>query len=423
MKKKNTYLLFSLFLFLFSTRLNAEIVEKKIKVVLDEKTLTGIKLITGEEADYISLDDVKKIYDAKVHWYPVSGKVTLNLNGSKVEFLVETKRILVNGIQRKLDDPIKLINDEVFIPINLLEGPSWQKITAGRTSWDWSKDTLTFTRKPPPSVTTEQLFPQTTDLSSIPAVGVSSISLSKIEQVFPTEKKKNILRIVIDPGHGGKDPGAIGRRGTKEKEINLIVAKELANILRGNYGYEVILTRKDDIFLPLYDRAEIANRVNADLFVSIHCNASRSRKLNGFEVYFLSEKATDSEAEEVALRENAALALEEIPSWKQKEIEKILYSMETNVFLNQSSELAGLLAQHIEKKTEIINPRVRQASFSVLRGARMPAILVEVGFLTYRNEETKLRSQKYRKQIAKYLAESIYQYYQKNNNSKKASIQ
>lgn len=419
MKKKSIFILFSLLLLLFSTRLNAEFVEKKIKVILDEKTLSGIKLIQTEETNYISLDDVKKIYDAKVHWYPVSGKVILNFGGKKVEFFVETKKVLVNGIQRKLDKPIRLINDEVYIPLGFLEGPSWQKITEGKTSWDWSKETLTFTKKLPSLVTTEQLSPQTTNLLSLPLVEVSSISPTKTS--LP-RKEKESLRVVIDPGHGGKDPGAISRRGIKEKDINLIVAKELANILKKNYGYEVILTREDDIFLPLYERTKIANRNNADLFVSIHCNASRSRKLSGFEVYFLSEKATDSEAEEVALRENAVLALEEIPSWKQKEIEKILFSMETNVFLNQSSELAGLLAQHIEKKTEIINPRVRQAAFFVLRGARMPAILVELGYLSNREEEKKLRSRQYRQQMVKYLAESIHLYYQKNNNSK-VSIQ
>ncbi len=414
-----------LLLFLFSYPINAQTQskEKKLKVVLDEKTLDGVEYILIEDTEYLPLDEVKKIYDAKTHWYPVSGKIILNLDGKKVEFFIETKKVLVNGIQRKLDQPIRLINDEVYLPISFLEGPSWQKITGGKTFWDWSKETLTFTQKISSPAPSETVSPTTVTLSSTITTGKVEGSVPPLpskEIVLPKEKK--FLRIVIDPGHGGKDPGAIGRRGTKEKEINLIIAKELANVLKENYGYEILLTREDDTFLSLYERTEMANRNNADLFVSVHCNASRSRQLKGFEVYFLSEKATDADAEATASMENAVLALEDIPPWKQKEIEKILRSMETNVFLNQSGELAGLLAKQMEKDTDISDPRVRQASFAVLRGARMPAILVEAGFLTYRNEETKLRSQKYRKQIAKSLAKSINLYYQRNNNSRKAEI-
>jgi len=414
-------ILFLFFYFLFSTGINAKIEEKKLKVILDEKTFTGVKYILIDEIEYISLNDVKKIYNAKVHWYPVSGRVVLNLNGKKVEFFIETKKILVNGIQRKLDKPIKLIGDRVYLPISFLEGQIWQKITAGRTSWNWSKETLTFTKRLLPAVIAKELPTKTTEISPISPVGVSSISLTTVETTLPIteKKKKDSLFIVIDPGHGGKDPGAVGRRGTKEKEINLLVAKELADILTENYGYEVILTRKDDYFLSLYERAKIANHNSADLFLSIHCNASSSRRLNGFEVYFLSEEASDSEAEAVALRENAVLALEDIPSWKQKEIEKLLRSMETNAFLNQSSELAGLLVKYTENKTDIHKLRVRQGSFTVLRGARMPAILVEVGYLTHHNEETKLRSNKYRQQITKCLAEGVYLYFQKNNKSRR----
>ena len=103
-------------------------------------------------------------------------------------------------------------------------------------------------------------------------------------------------RIVIDAGHGGKDSGAVGRRGTYEKDINLAAALELAKLLRQEEAFDVLLTRTDDTFVPLGDRSRMANEFNADLFISLHCNASTNKRESGFEVYFLSEQASDPEA-------------------------------------------------------------------------------------------------------------------------------
>lgn len=423
-------ILFLLFLFCFSVffispACSQTVKEDKLKMITDEETASGIKYLLIDDEEYLSLQEIKRIYDAKVHWYPVSGKVLLNLDGKKVEFFIETKKITINGISRKLENPIRLVDDKVYLPIDFLQGQVWQKVSGGRTLWDWNLKTFTFTRKPLPEVSSG-IASQTTDFTVSPLVETSSAAVAvgvEIEPTSLTEEKKrnNVVKIVIDPGHGGKDPGAISRRGTREKELNLLIAKELARVLAEDYGYRVILTRKDDTFVPLFNRAEIANQKHADLFVSIHCNSSISRRLNGFEIYFLSEKATDSEAQAVALRENAVIALEDVPLWKQKEIERILWSMETNTFLNQSSGLAGVITQRIEKKMDIDNPRVKQATFSVLRGARMPAILVEVGYLSHRNEESRLRTRKYREQIVRNLAEGIHSYCQTNSNLKRAS--
>ena len=397
---------------------------EKAKVVLDDKTIPEIKIYTFDEVEYLSLKDISRVYEAKVHWYPVSGRVELTLNHTKIDFLLDSKLVKVNRIQRKISKPVRLIDDKVYVPLEFLLSPLWTKVSKGKTYWDDYTRTFTFTKKPPPAASAE-LLPETTSVTvSLLEEAPTALALVSTGTVITSQRKeKPIGKIVIDPGHGGKDPGAISRRGTREKDINLRFAKELARTLSDDYGYQVILTRNRDIFLPLYQRVEIANHAQADLFISIHCNASSSRRLNGFEVYFLSEKATDADAQAVALRENAVIALEDIPPWKQKEIEKILYSLETNVFLNQSSELSGLIAQRVEKKTEINNQRVKQATFTVLRGARMPAVLIELGYLSHADEEKKLRTQQFCAKLAECIAYGVHTYYQKNSNHRKANPQ
>lgn len=400
--------------------------EEKIKIILDDKTLEEVKIYQIDGTDYLSLPRLCRIYNAKSHWYPVSGKVVLNLNGKKVEFFLESKTVLVNQIQRKMSQPTKLIDDEVYIPIQFLATPLWKKISQGHTFWDSVSKTLTFTEKTIPLESAE-LKPETTGVISLVPSTTGTLIVSttpwQMDKIAKFVEGKGLVRIIVDPGHGGKDPGAISRRGLREKEINLSIAKELAKILNDDYGYQVLLTREEDIFLPLYTRAEIANQTQADFFVSIHCNASVSKRLNGFEVYFLSEKASDPDAQTVALRENAVIALEDISPWQRKEIEKILLSMETNVFLNQSSELAGVVSQRVSQGIDFDNSRVKQASFTVLRGVRMPAILVECGYLSNLTEEKKLRNRNFCKQLASGLAEGIHTYLQKNSNLKKANRQ
>ncbi|MFH1784177.1 MAG: N-acetylmuramoyl-L-alanine amidase [bacterium] len=216
-----------------------------------------------------------------------------------------------------------------------------------------------------------------------------------------------IKTIVIDPGHGGKDPGAVGRKGTKEKEIVLDIAKRLGRMLE-DAGIKVIFTRTSDHFITLDDRARIANTNNADLFLSIHTNASISRRLDGFEIYFLSDTASDKESAAVAKIENAVINLE--PDRKKDNLSKILWSMSLNEFMNESSELGSLIAKEVPKTTGIKNRGVKQAGFYVLRGAHMPAVLVEAGFISNHKEEQKLKTRAFRENMAKAIFDGIIKY-------------
>jgi N-acetylmuramoyl-L-alanine amidase len=205
-------------------------------------------------------------------------------------------------------------------------------------------------------------------------------------------------RIVIDAGHGGKDSGATGRRGTLEKDINLAAAKELAKLLRQEKVFDVVLTRDDDTFVPLDERSRIANEGQADLFVSLHCNAHRSPKENGYEVYFMSEKATDPEAERLAQFENSSLKLEGKTD-ADAQADLILHAMTKTESINAASELAALVSRDLRKRVDLAPRGVKQAGFYVLRGTDAPAILVEMAFVTNRRDEAKLGSKRYRSRV------------------------
>jgi N-acetylmuramoyl-L-alanine amidase len=215
--------------------------------------------------------------------------------------------------------------------------------------------------------------------------------------------------IVIDPGHGGRDPGAVGRSGLKEKDVALGVAVYVKNILEDQKKAKVILTRDRDQFLPLERRAWIANSKDADVFVSIHANAHPSRSVNGVETYYL-DNTTDRAAMRVAALENAT------PEKKGDDLSRILIDLRCNVNAWESNELAKRMQTAVVEK-------VRQKGYSgtrdlgakgslfyVLIGAHMPSVLVEVAFLTNPSEEKRLATRDYQKALAEGVAGGITDY-------------
>ncbi len=214
------------------------------------------------------------------------------------------------------------------------------------------------------------------------------------------------IRVAVDAGHGGKDGGAPGRRGTLEKDVNLAAARDLANLLEEEKVFDVFLTRRTDEFVPLADRARLANEWKADLFVSLHCNAHRIKSENGFEIYFLSEKASDPEAERLAEFENSVLAMEDKDRVDQ-DAAGILYALARTEFINEAAELAGRMAQSAAGRVNIANRGVKQAGFYVLRGVNAPAVLVEMGFLSNTEDEAKLGSRKVRRRMVEGLYAGI----------------
>ncbi|NLO91621.1 MAG: hypothetical protein GX410_06490 [Elusimicrobia bacterium] len=214
--------------------------------------------------------------------------------------------------------------------------------------------------------------------------------------------------VIVDAGHGGKDPGGTRRKGLTEKALNLAVAKELQRFLAADDSFDVLMTRTSDYFVPLGKRSEFSNNRHADLFVSIHANASRTKQDNGFEVYYMSETASDPWAAEVAVFENSVLAWEDKPNDDAATL--LLRSMARNEYLNEGSRLAGLSAKYIGQEVPIKNRGARQAPFYVLRGTYAPAILVETGFMTNGTDSTHLNNPKVQAGIARGIYKAITEY-------------
>lgn len=219
--------------------------------------------------------------------------------------------------------------------------------------------------------------------------------------------------IVIDPGHGGKDPGAVGPDGTHEKEIVLDIALRLSEMIQNELGIRTFLTRDDDTFIPLRKRTEMANSMQADLFISIHCNASPSRSANGTETYFLSLAKTN-EARAVAARENASLKYEMPPEAIETmgDLDFILWDLAQYEYLEESSTLAEITQEEMGKRLNITSRRVNQAPFYVLNGAYMPAILVETAFITNKHEERLLNTPAFRQNVAEAVTAAVARYKQ-----------
>ena len=215
-----------------------------------------------------------------------------------------------------------------------------------------------------------------------------------------------VRKIVVDPGHGGKDPGAMAF-GLKEKDIVLAVSKKLAKELKTAYRYEVVLTRTKDVYLPLEERTAVANTQKSDLFLSIHVNASADKASNGIETYFLN-LATDANAMRVAALENAT------STHSIGEMQDILASLMKNSKIDESSRLARFvqtnLISGLNKTYKLRDLGVKQAPFYVLIGAEMPAILAEISFITNPEEAKLLQTDEYLDKIAKQIAAGVVAY-------------
>jgi N-acetylmuramoyl-L-alanine amidase len=218
------------------------------------------------------------------------------------------------------------------------------------------------------------------------------------------------LTVVVDPGHGGEQEGALSPAGEKEKDVALSIARRIAKHLR-KAGAKVVLTRSGDISVPLANRAAIATAIRADLFLSVHLNsmatADARRATQGIETYFLSAGASDTHANAVAARENADRLAGEPELDPNDPVAAILVDLEDAASLQGSSRLAYALHERLVSRLGAEDRGVKQAPFYVLAGARMPAVLLEVGFISHGEEAVRLRSRAYQEKIAEAVADGV----------------
>ncbi|TNF88591.1 MAG: N-acetylmuramoyl-L-alanine amidase [Gammaproteobacteria bacterium] len=222
------------------------------------------------------------------------------------------------------------------------------------------------------------------------------------------QRKKQFI-IALDPGHGGRDPGAIGKKGTREKDVALSVAKKMKTLINRTSGYRAILTREGDRFVSLRNRVKKAREAEADIFVSLHSNSFHSPNAKGASVYALSLRGASSEAARwIAEKENASdliggISLDD----KDDLIASVLLDLSQTATIQDSLELGSDVLRHLGKISKLNNKKVQQAGFAVLKAPDMPSILIETAFLSNPAEERKLRNPKHQHKLAKAVFSGI----------------
>lgn len=244
----------------------------------------------------------------------------------------------------------------------------------------------------------------------VPAPSNPEADRQLAERVTELKKSKNLI-VAIDAGHGGEDPGAVGHRRLQEADITLAIAKKLKSQLDLMPGVSGFLTRTGDYFIPLRKRIDIARRLQADVFISIHCNASRNRDATGTEIYFLSlTGATDEAARGLAEKENAADLIGGVPPETGDDLLSILFDLRQNETIRRSSELAEVLIDAVDTDSRLTTRGVKQAGFVVLKAPEIPSVLVETAFITNAREAAILKDSHFQTKFAEMLAEGIDRY-------------
>ncbi|MDF1895750.1 N-acetylmuramoyl-L-alanine amidase [Rahnella contaminans] len=228
------------------------------------------------------------------------------------------------------------------------------------------------------------------------------------------------LLVMIDPGHGGKDPGAIGNEGTYEKHVVLHIAKRLQTLLDQQHGIHAVLTRQDDVFIPLYHRVSLAHQHEADLFISIHADGFTNDQVSGASVFALSEHGAGSAmARYLSQSENSVDVLYDNDFKTDDEyLKETLFDLDQHETIHRSMDFGSHLAANIVKVHHMHSPHPEQAGFAVLKSPRIPSVLVETSFITNKQEEKLLGEPVFQEKMARALAEGINSYFlnEKKNN-------
>ncbi|NWD69221.1 N-acetylmuramoyl-L-alanine amidase [Pseudomonas gingeri] len=257
-----------------------------------------------------------------------------------------------------------------------------------------------------------------TILAAAPVVAPPPPPVRHEEASGPAHRKRDIM-VVVDPGHGGKDPGAVGSKGEREKDVVLSIGRLLAKRLKREKGFDVRLVRNDDFFVPLRKRVEFSRKNNADMFISVHADAAPRITASGASVFALSEGgATSTTARFMAERENGAdlLGAQSLLNLKDKDpmLAGVILDMSMNATIASSLQLGHSVLGSLEGITTLHQKRVEQAGFAVLKSPDVPSILVETGFISNARDSQRLVTARHQQAIADGLFEGLKRYFEKN---------
>ncbi|MBT4316793.1 MAG: N-acetylmuramoyl-L-alanine amidase [Candidatus Marinimicrobia bacterium] len=362
--------------------------QQSITVLGANNNILGKADLLKKDQYYLSVNDFGSITGGGFFVNDKTKKIVIYIDGLKVKLSQNIAFIVIDDKIYQMQSKLIKSNDEYYVPIddffNILSIHG-----SGHQSIDYTTMSISLNSK-------------IKNTKEIPAVNVD---LTK-------EKNKwKLDTIIIDPGHGGKDPGAIGYRGTKEKDITLDVAKRLVKKIERNMNINTILTRDEDIFIRLEDRTKLANSNNGKLFISIHANSAEDRRANGFETYMIGMNK-NAAAVRTAARENAVLDLEGGSTTKLTDEALIKVTIAQSGFANGSEKFAALVQEEMNKRLQSKDRGIKQAGFYVLAYASMPNVLIELGYISNPAEEKKLKSSQYRDILATSIYRAIERYQQ-----------
>ena len=351
-----------------------------IKLVKNSKLIN--KIDTIENNKFFSINDFLSSTGSELYINEKTEKIVFYLDNKKIKITNGITFLLIDDNIYQLSSKVVRQNNEYFVHIDSfinIVNSSLQNLSIISNS-------------------SEIIISSTAKTKN---VAIKNIDIEKNKWKFST--------IIIDPGHGGKDPGAVGYRGTLEKDIALDVAKRLEKKISKNMKVKTVLTRDEDIFLKLGERTRIANENNGSLFISIHANAATDRRASGFETFLIGPNKNEA-AVRVAARENSVLELEGVAGKKLTNEDLIQATIAQSAFASKSEKFAALVQEEIGKRVQGKNRGVKQAGFYVLMGASMPNVLVELGFISNLAEEKKLRSSQYREVLATAIFRALEKY-------------
>jgi len=355
-----------------------------IKIIDSNNLLIGKANYIKEHQYYISVNSFSDVLLNKNFTNNNTEKIVIYFGDTKIKITANTSFVIINDKAYQLQNNVFQRKEEYYVPLDDL-----LTLLTQQTNTDYSMDYASMSIK----------------LGGV----IQNIAIVETTDLDKEKKKWQFDTIIIDPGHGGKDPGSVGYKGTKEKDIVLDVSKRLARKIQKNLRVKTILTRDEDVFIRLQDRTKFANTNEGDLFISIHVNSNESKKPYGFETYLL-RPGRNQEAINVALRENAVIELEGNKFEKLTDEQLIQATIAQSGFVQYSEQFAALIQEEIDKRVQSRNRGVKQAGFYVLMGASMPNVLIELGYISNPNEEKKLNSSSYRDMLATSIYYAILKY-------------
>ena len=355
-----------------------------VKIIDSNNLLIGKANYIKEQKYYISVNNFSDVLLNKNFINNNTEKIIIYFGDTKIKITANISFIIINDKPYQLQNNVFQRKGEYYVPMD-----DFLALLTQHTNTNYSMNYNSMS----------------INLSSV----IQNSPIDKTTDLIKEKKKWQFDTIIIDPGHGGKDPGSVGYKGTKEKDIVLDVSKRLARKIQKNLRVKTVLTRDEDVFIRLQDRTKFANTNEGDLFISIHVNSNESKKPYGFETYLL-KPGRNQEAINVALRENSVIELEGNKFEQLTDEQLIQATIAQSGFVQYSEKFAALVQEEIDKRVQSRNRGVKQAGFYVLMGASMPNVLIELGYISNPNEEKKLNSSSYRDMLATSIYYAILEY-------------